>query len=438
MGRMAELALEKEQLELPLKDPFEPRQMPRARWPWWTLNSKFSDSAQMLQRPYRVSQLEFVLQHCRKDIDQYISQGFFSKPNRRAMNLLCMTHAYVDLDTYNAPHLKGKSKEEIAATLRIFCDYEDVPEPTLIVYSGRGVYLKWCFADPIPRAAAGRLVALHRALVERFSEFGADPKSVDVSRILRVCGTVNSKSGERAQLLWINESCGEPVTYEFDDLCNEVLPYTLEQIREFRDESRNVSHFKAEKAKREFQQKPSAFNREVWHWGVLEDIRAIVESRWDGTVPLGYIDIVGHLGACQLARVIPAGQLWHELVAWAGIVLPDFYTYGDLQRHSSTLLSRARQAAAGHTVEWHGRRRTPIYTYRKDSLIQMLEITDDEMANLGFLISDSEKVRRRKEKRRADGVQERSEWLQNSLMVQKPWEADGVSRRTWYRRKTGV
>ena len=61
---------------------------------------------------------------------------------------------------------------------------------------------------PLPRAAAGRAVAVNKALVRRFAAFGADPAAVDVSRILRVVGTTNSKSGERTEILWLNECDG--------------------------------------------------------------------------------------------------------------------------------------------------------------------------------------------------------------------------------------
>ena len=61
---------------------------------------------------------------------------------------------------------------------------------------------------PLPRAAAGRAVAVNKALVRRFAAFGADPAAVDMSRILRVVGTTNTKSGERAEILWLNECDG--------------------------------------------------------------------------------------------------------------------------------------------------------------------------------------------------------------------------------------
>jgi hypothetical protein len=41
-------------------------------------------------------------------------------------------------------------------------------------------------------------------------------------------------------------------------------------------------------------------------------------------------------------------------------------------------------------------------------------------------------------KRRAQGIRPRAAYEENSLMHIKPWEAEGISRRTWYRRKRGT
>jgi hypothetical protein len=41
-------------------------------------------------------------------------------------------------------------------------------------------------------------------------------------------------------------------------------------------------------------------------------------------------------------------------------------------------------------------------------------------------------------RRRAEGAETRAAYEGNSLMHTKPWEAEGISRRTWYRRKHGT
>ena len=208
--------------------------MPNSGWPFFTINF-CGDSGRLHQRPFRAAQLVPVL----TDIiagrlyggrDTYMSQAFFSKPQRRALHLLLATHALVDLDVYNASSLRGLTPDQLAGLVRIHARDEGIPQPSVVIFSGRGLYLKWYWRHPIPRAAAGRAVAVNRALVARFAAFGADPSAVDMARILRVISTVNTKSGARVRILDLAEVDGEPLRYDFDLFADEVLTYSLEQI----------------------------------------------------------------------------------------------------------------------------------------------------------------------------------------------------------------
>ena len=124
----------------------------------------------------------------------------------------------------------------------------------------------------------------------------------------------------------------------------------------------------------------------------------------------GARDLFGHFAACQLARVIMARNLAHEITAAARLFLPAGYINRELLAHSSTLLRRAKAAAEGELVTFGNQRRTPIYTYGKGRIIDTLEITPDEERHMTRLISDAEKERRRIERRRAAGVIERAQY----------------------------
>ncbi len=396
-----------EQLSFDLDNPVEPRKIPK--WGWWTLNRR-QPSGRLTQTAYGLENLEFVLKHVRRDVDTYMSQAFFAAPCRRAMHLSSATHAYVDLDIYKADNLRGLTPEQVSQLVLLACRDDGLPYPSAIICSGRGLYLKYFWTHPIPRPAAGRAVAVNRALVRLFGEFGADPAAVDMSRILRVVGTVNSKSGEVARILWLNERDGVVVTYDFDSFADEVLPYSLEQIREFRAAAEakraDVRILSQERVRRQQQRSVEerrkgnqrAFCPEDWHWGVLEDIRKLAGMRYPGgRVPDGTRDTFGFLGACQLARVIPAGQLWYEVRSWARLLLPSGYVDKDLSRQCSTLLRRATADAMRNT---DGTKVT-VYTYTKQRLIEMLCITPDEMRSMSRLIDDAEKRRRDREAWRA-------------------------------------
>lgn len=411
-----------EQPALAFENPMEARALPK--WGWWTLNRKMA-GGRLTQKAYSLENLEFVLRHVRRDVDTFMSQAFFAAPCRRAIHLSAATHAYVDLDIYKADNLRGLSPEQVSELVLLACRDDGLPYPSAIICSGRGLYLKYFWSSPIPRAAAGRAVAVNRALVRLFGEFGSDPAAVDMSRILRVVGTVNSKSGEIARVLWLNERGGQIVTHDFDTFADDVLPYSLEQIREFRSaaEARRaeIRILSQERARRQQQRaveqrrrgNQRAFCPEDWHWGVLEDIRKLAEMRYPGgRVPAGERDTFGFLGACQLARVIPAGQLWYEVQSWSRLLLPADFVDRDLHRQCSTLLRRAladAMRAAG------GDAKVSVYTYTKQRLIEMLRITPDEMRHMTRLIDDAEKRRRHTEaastQRRAAGAQLRSDYM---------------------------
>ena len=62
-----------------------------------------------------------------------------------------------------------------------------MPEPSLTISSGRGLYLLWLHS-PIPRAALPRWTACQRALWEVL-------KLLDAARVLRAVGTVHGRAG---------------------------------------------------------------------------------------------------------------------------------------------------------------------------------------------------------------------------------------------------
>jgi hypothetical protein len=88
-----------------------------------------------------------------------------------------------------------------------------------------------------------------------------------------------------------------------------------------------------------------------------------------------------------------------------------------------------------------------------DNLAKFLGVTYPQRLKLGITTIGSidvskrarELLRKRKKrlhaerKRRAKGSKPRAAYLEeNSIMRTKPWEAEGISRRTWYRRKRGT
>ena len=71
-------------------------------------------------------------------------------------------------------------------------------------------------------------------LVERLKDLGADPQAKDASRVLRLVQTVNSKNGKICHVVHMTEKAGKPIAYDFDYLCEILLPFTRDQIAQMR------------------------------------------------------------------------------------------------------------------------------------------------------------------------------------------------------------
>ena len=127
----------------------------------------------------------------------------------------------------------------------------------------------------------------------------------------------------------------------------------------------------------------------------------------------------------RVARIWQEAQhLAFEIDAGGG-----WYYNSDL----TTVYRKARDHAAGVTVEYRGKRYPALYTPRNSALINLFKISpecvDEEEQHLRTIISYQEKQRRRTEKPRAEGMKEQP------YRYHKPCEKLGISRRTYYRRK---
>ena len=180
--------------------------------------------------------------------------------NRRISSVVLLNAIWVDLDVRHpppeftaaglkAPHGGTDSFSEDEAhhcTELLLMDLENaqLPPPTCVIGTGGGLCAKWIFDQPVPSSARARWTSLQRHLVDRvaairgdFSGLGidgswawpVDTKVCDAARILRVVGTVNPRWGATCRMLW---DAGPE--HDFNVLADSVLPYTQEEVKEWR------------------------------------------------------------------------------------------------------------------------------------------------------------------------------------------------------------
>lgn len=132
--------------------------------------------------------------------DLYTSINTFVRPERTLENLRYLNSLYIDIDCYKL-NLK---KENVLYFLEQDFYGSVIPEPTLVIDSGRGLTLYWKI-NSVPSKAVTLWKAIQYFLYNALKEFGADINALDPSRIFRVIGSNNTKSYTDVEVIEYNK-----------------------------------------------------------------------------------------------------------------------------------------------------------------------------------------------------------------------------------------
>ncbi len=147
----------------------------------------------------------------------YVSMNTYYRTFRRLETIRQLRTLFIDLDVYVSEY----SKDAVLYFLQedYFCVGSPIPMPSLTVDSGRGLYLIWLI-EAVPSQLLPLWNAVQNYLYNQLKDFGADPKALDATRVLRVVGTVNTKSNTKVKVL-INKS---DLRYSLKELQEDYLP----------------------------------------------------------------------------------------------------------------------------------------------------------------------------------------------------------------------
>lgn len=418
----------------------------------------FGKARQKKQTSYKVHEYRGVMRDLQGQVDTYVSQFFYKSNNRRSSNLACMSHFFCDFDFYKDDN-EGIAYRNLGLNgiaLRQFCSDNLIPQPTAIIDSGNGGYAYWCFTSLVPEQARKRFMLAMKALTARFEEWGADTAVTDFARVLRVPGTINSKTGRVCQVIY-----SDGPVHDFSALCDELLPTPYHVIKQKRDEFKQINEDrKREKRAREKEQakaqivylnrvKSQAIDGEKpsnlkghgsWCKKGLYDLKTLGFLRYSGLVREGACDLFCHIAGVLLAQISRPENLLANLIRWAEDVVDPGYIQKFLAEHSSTLIANTER-------DYREKKSHKGYTYRTKNIIEILGITPAEMRHMGVLIDSDERLRRKRDKRHTEGNLERpnstgktrEEWREeikkDAVKYEKPWEKIGISRSKYYEMK---
>lgn len=394
--------------------------------------------------------------------DIYFSQGLYFCPGKKhdKAGIKVLPWVWVDLDVYNSiADWDGMTWEERTATLTEGVMSSGLPFPTLMITSGRGAYMIWKLKDPVWNVSknGGKLPisvveAVNEGLAKRLSGLGADMKCTEGARVLRVPLSRNSKNGELVKILH-----NSGLTYAMSDLKAAVLPHSSAQVSEWKKarEATTRAFNKQRKAwaaenaayaeKKQRANDPcniisldnararrGGFSRRTHALKIIEDLRTLAGIRWpdSGEAQKGFRDLFGHLAVSALAGCTKPNELLEVARGHLSGLVPHRY-----------LMSKKFEADNAPSVRLA--REEKRYAYSGKRMAALLQVTPEEEKALSVIVGAEVKAERRKAtdtsqksvRRRRSGVVERTVYEAGSVAQEKPWEAEGVSRRTWYRRQ---
>lgn len=394
---------------------------------YFTVARGSADRRGWREQSFNVDVMDKVLAALKGAPDAYVSQATFVSPKRAASLTHTLRCAWVDLDLYNLDMVADDASVE--AVMR-HARNSGLPEPSLVVSSGRGLYAKWVFDQPITSSMMLQWNALQGVLIALFHQFGCDPKVRDAARVLRAASSINSKSGNEVRVV---RDTGR--TWSFAHLCERVSQldagvaanWGVKTVRAA--QARRTRLATATQASDLGQLATYAAKREPFmlrqmtaqslNWCRFLDLRDLAFQR--GGFARGYRDLFLFWMACFLGHsgVITPANFWSEISTLL-LAFPTCDDFDPLNDGSLQTLERRLAAAhAGKVIEFEGSRMSPLYTPSNDYLLTAFEVSPDEEQRLRTVISGAERRRRADQKvpGRAERRSEREEGRQVAVSL---------------------
>ena len=288
----------------------------------------------------------------------YISLNTFYSTFRRLEYLKELKAQFIDLDIYKTKF----SKEQIIMHLEADYFNKSIPRPNLIIDSGRGLYLIWLL-NSVPSKALPLWKAIEEYLYSVLKPFGADRQALDPTRILRVPGSINSKSNTTVKVI-------EQYNYIYDlrEIQKEFLPELEER--------------KANKKGRP--SKTVFIHRErSLYYARIQDIIKLCELREYNLK--GHRELILFLYRYYLCYFLEDTKKALEDVL-------------ELNREFIYPLSETEVIRATRSAEKVYLSKNKDYKYKNETLIELLVITELEETYMSTIISKNEYKRRHRER----------------------------------------
>ena len=305
-------------------------------------------------KQWHYKHLELIQQDFKGD-NIYLSMNTFYSTYRRLEYLKELKAQFIDLDIYNT----GFTKDQVLMNLDENYFNKSIPRPNFIIDSGRGLYLIWLI-NAVPSKALPLWKAVEEYLYSVLKPLGADRQALDATRVLRVPGSTNSKSKSVVEIL-------EEYDYIYDlrEIQNNYLP-----------------ELKPNKGKKgRLKKTVFVFRERSLYYARIQDITKLCELR--------EYDLKGH-------REFILFLYRYYLCYFTEDVEKALEDVLELNRQFIHPLSEREATRATRSAETCYLSKDKQYKYKNDTLIDLLDISEEEQRHMQTIISKSEYKRRKR------------------------------------------
>lgn len=331
----------------------------------------------------------------------YMTINSFKNHNRLTSNVYSLNALWADIDYYNIPKYRNCSYIQMVEIISKNKLIKKIP-PSFYVFSGNGIYLIWLIEN-----AHNSCINIWKALMKRINEelekYGADQNAIDVTRVLRLSGSKNTKTNKKA---FIIRDCfsEEFKRYTIAELTEKVLPplpYTKEEWKNLKDKKRKT------KKDKESCKVVKALNIHHLNFSRMKDIQKLIEIRngdCKGTREV-MLFLYRYWGNCfwgdnerALEEIVRLNQLFTQ-------PLSEYNVVETTARAEEASFIWEKKLEEYWNLKYKPSVRTffektGCYVYSNKKLIEILKITKEEMKSLETIIDTAEKNRRNKSYRK--------------------------------------
>lgn len=362
---------------------------------------------------YGLNDLEFLLREAdkhRKDI--YLSLNAFEHGSRTAKSLKQIRNIGIDVDCYKLNIAVSDAVEEIKSLV-----YQGkIPNPNLLIYSGRGVQLIYSISGGASPKMAYLSQYITTQYIAQLKHLGSDSLS-DVTRVLRLPYSINSRNNKMVDVkIW------RTMEYDLMELYSYCMP--LEKRRKpHKRRGADLVTLPTQKGLKTLYSLNTARKNDLESLVILRN--GDIDKRNVLTYVYGYT--IALLLKNKAQTLAFSQQMNDKLI--------DPQKKKEVERTAGNAYDDAMQffdefAKRGFKM-WYKQSDGIKRPMKNETIIDELDITGAEMAQFETIIDKETSYSRKVQKRRKEGVRERKDYLeeQKEQTEDKLWQLKKVMER---------